>query len=177
MNGLIQMLTQTKEVLFTMPVEEITYSFGCVDMHGLVIRFTEDSVDTLNQFKQKSGYNEAGGMLFGHIDAHVVTIREVSIPNATDQRSRLGFVLGKSSVNGIISRMFKRGFHYLGDWHTHSDPKPIPSAVDINTIRASFNKTRHDLNLMIIFILSNHDFNHSHLSVTDGKSEYICHVR
>jgi len=158
------------------PVEEIKSSFQCDDMNGLDIRFTEASVNKLIQFRQTNGCNEAGGMLFGYVDESVVTIMDISTPNATDKRSPSGFVFGKNAVKKTIDEMYQNGFHYLGDWHTHSQIIPKPSHVDKQTIRKSFNKTNHDLELMIMLILSNKQFESSYLSVTDGQNEYICHV-
>ena len=49
--------------------------------------------------------------------------------------------------------MFKRGLHYIGDWHTHHQWTPVPSARDVTAMRALFVESTHELPGLAIVIV------------------------
>ena len=70
-----------------------------------------------------------------------------------------------------IKRMYNDGFHYVGDWHTHPDTYPAPSAVDVDSIRESVLKSRHDLNGFLMVVVGTGPVPQSlHISIHDGRT-------
>lgn len=102
------------------------------------------------QLKPKDA--EAGGQLFAKISSQEIIVCLATVPRAKDIRSRFGIKLDRPSEQREISENFKNGLHYVGDWHTHPEPKPTPSSVDVKSIVDCFAKSKHELNgfLMVI---------------------------
>ncbi len=143
------------------------FSFPCCDIE---VEFTPEVVKDLGQFRQIVGYTEAGGLLFtSDLYSNPILIEKFSIPSAQDKRTRHRFIPHKTKAQKIINEMFENGFHYVGDWHTHPQKHPKPSRTDINTIKDVFKKSDHNLNYMLMLVLSNsEDFENSYLGLTNG---------
>lgn len=151
--------------------------FTSQSLDGLSVYFSEKAVNQLHHYKQTGSRNEAGGFLFGEIQSGVVTIQVVSTPSKADKRSRYGFSWNKHEANKTIQENFKKGLHYLGDWHTHPCRQPTPSLDDTQAIRSTFLDSQHQLNYFIMLILSTKGIEHSYLALTDGKKEYRFDVK
>lgn len=54
--------------------------------------------------------------------------------------------------------MHRKGFHFVGDWHTHPEPIPTASRFDKQTISEAVAKSRHHLNGFIMVIVGNGSF-------------------
>ena len=78
---------------------------------------------------------EAGGVLLGRLllDSHDIVVDEVTVPMLGDKRSRFAFHRHKRGHQAIINRRWQMSEGtciYLGEWHTHPEPMPIPSMID-----------------------------------------------
>ncbi|MCU8496508.1 Mov34/MPN/PAD-1 family protein [Vibrio vulnificus] len=150
--------------------------FSSHQLRGLKVVLTEEVAKALCGHFQKRSDRESGGMLFGTFKNGLVEIQSISEPNFFDRRAKTRFVLHKGKANKTIERFHKKGLHYLGDWHTHSEESPNPSREDINTIRSTFNESSHQLRFFIIMILSNKSLDNSYLSLTNGHREFLFNV-
>lgn len=80
---------------------------------------------------------EAGGVLIGrHLAGtrHVV-VDQVTVPMPGDRRSRSAFTRKQRRHQTLIDVEWQRSDGrcvYLGEWHTHPEPTPTPSGVDMN---------------------------------------------
>lgn len=79
---------------------------------------------------------EAGGILLGRyiLDSEAVVVDEVSEPMHGDRRSRFSFFRHQDAHQRLIARRWRDSAgtcHYLGEWHTHPEVCPNPSAVDL----------------------------------------------
>ena len=63
--------------------------------------------------------------------------------------------------------MYEIGRHYVGDWHTHPTPRPVPSQIDEANIRECVNRSNHDLTGFIHVIVGT-------LSVPEGLCVLFC---
>ena len=52
-----------------------------------------------------------------------------------------------------IDALHGRGLHFVGDWHTHPEQRPWPSASDIRSIRQAVKDSKHHLNGFILLIV------------------------
>lgn len=91
-------------------------------------------VATLDRYRQDAPAKpEAGGLLLGYrrgANLHVVTASE---PRSTDSRSRFAFerrARGHQELADAQWRLTDGLIDYLGEWHTHPEDDPSPSAVD-----------------------------------------------
>jgi integrative and conjugative element protein (TIGR02256 family) len=57
-----------------------------------------------------------------------------------------------------IDTMHQHGLHFGGDWHTHPEPKPAPSASDTLGIRQAVRKSKHHLNGFVLLIVGAESF-------------------
>ncbi|WP_412769981.1 Mov34/MPN/PAD-1 family protein [Ralstonia pseudosolanacearum] len=94
---------------------------------------------------------EAGGQLFGSVDAEVVRILVANGPRRTDERSRTSFRSDPVAAQSEIDQYVARGLVYLGEWHTHPEPQPTVSRDDIDAFSRLLRRSR--LRISVLFLL------------------------
>jgi integrative and conjugative element protein (TIGR02256 family) len=83
---------------------------------------------------------EAGGVLMGRhiIGTRDVVVDRVTTPMRGDRRSRMAFTRRKRRHQQVLDEEWERSGGtrvYLGEWHTHPEPIPMPSGVDMDDWR------------------------------------------
>ena len=101
---------------------------------------------------------EAGGQLFAQFSEDDVTICKATGPRAADRRSRYSYLPNRREEQKEIDEMYRQGFHFVGDWHTHPEPVPLPSRFDKQTIKDAVAKSRHHLNGFIMVVIGDGNF-------------------
>ncbi len=144
--------------------------FSELGFFDATIEFSGDVIEKLLAHRQNFGKSEAGGMLFCHdLNSPVTQISEISFPTKLDIRKKSFFKQDECFSQNIIEANFARGLHYVGDWHTHSQVKPVASNRDLLTIKSIYNKSDHSLRFMVHVIVPNSDnFSDSYVALTDG---------
>lgn len=102
--------------------------------------------------------NENGGILLGsEIGEKYYRINRVSEPCMLIERSsKYGCTRDADRANEIIKREYESSHHkriYLGEWHTHPENVPIPSRIDISSIREVFYKSDIVINGVFLAIV------------------------
>jgi len=93
--------------------------------------------DVLSHFYKYSQNNskklEAGGQLFSKNpnDSQMVICLATG-PHRSDERGRHRFNLDVNKANYDREKLFRKGFHAVGLWHTHPEKYPNPSNEDRN---------------------------------------------
>ncbi|MGI8544557.1 MAG: Mov34/MPN/PAD-1 family protein [Aridibacter sp.] len=107
--------------------------------NGGVVSFNKDAVKTLLDYRQVNITDkEAGGMLLGRLISYCddIVIDEVTTPSSDDEQHRFSFFRKKNLAQKIVEEKWQNSEGtqiYLGEWHTHPEEDPTPSAsVDIN---------------------------------------------
>lgn len=101
------------------------------------LRINPDALRALRTFEQHApDALEAGGLLLGHLerDGFDVVIDAVTLPKPSDVRARYNFERLDPGHAAAVRRAFEesRGArNHVGDWHTHAEPIPSPSAEDL----------------------------------------------
>ena len=99
------------------------------------------------------GMHEAGGQLFGLVDAACITISMATGPRRSDRRGRFFFVANRFAERREINAMHKSGLHYLGDWHTHPQVFPAPSGTDLASMADLYVRSKHELHAFLMIIV------------------------
>lgn len=135
-------------------MEAVTFLAG-----SLHVRIAADAMRAFDGHRQKRFYQrEAGGQLFGTVRANHWVILEATGPRKGDRRSRFGFWPDRASEQREIHSFHARGLEYLGDWHTHPEEQPTPSARDLTSIAAIARESTHNLPGFLLCIVGRAQF-------------------
>jgi integrative and conjugative element protein (TIGR02256 family) len=118
--------------------------------------FTNELCAHLRNNRQTSG-PEVGGQLFGAIDNNKIIVSLATGPRDEDKKSRFRLVVCRKSEQREIGTLFKKGLHYLGDWHTHPEASPSPSRLDLQSMQECFRKSKHKHGAFLMAIVGNGD--------------------
>lgn len=121
--------------------------YGLVDV-------SDEVLNTLNRHRQLERLsNEAGGQLFARFEAEKMKILRATEPTSKSRRGRTFFWPSRREEQREIESLYAQGLHYVGDWHSHPEPYPEPSADDIEKIQGIYAKSKHDLNCILMLIV------------------------
>ena len=150
-------------------------SFHAADQQ-LEICFSGRVVRQLQKYRQTHGRAEAGGLLFAdkpNSDRVVITF--ASLPSRWDTCLMSSFRIDVNTARKNILKQFQLGKHYVGEWHTHAQARPQPSAIDKKTITDLYRQSEHELNYLVLMVLgSSSDFSNSYVALADGANLYQC---
>lgn len=99
------------------------------------------ALEVMQSFTQREPRDtEAGGVLIGRFieGGEDVVVDLVTSPLAGDRRSRFRFHRAQRAHQEVIDREWHLSGQtrtYLGEWHTHPEPSPTPSTIDLNDWR------------------------------------------
>lgn len=115
---------------------------------------TDQVIAFLGCFRQQSrNQTEAGGQLFAKITEESIVVETATGPHNKDLRRRFYFFPSQIRLRAEIKSYFKKGLHYVGDWHTHPQKLPLPSSLDIDSMKRCFRKSKHELEHFILIIV------------------------
>lgn len=119
-----------------------------------VIEFSNQVLRTFTRHQQNRPWSrEAGGQLFFRKEYSKVLVTLATEPKRSDIRGRFSFWPNRHEEQRDIERLFRRGFHYIGDWHTHPEDLPAPSNEDIEKMEGIFAKSDHRLAGMLLVVV------------------------
>ena len=127
-------------------------------------------MEHLKRYQQKRKLQrEAGGQLFARFDGLRIIVEEATGPRSRDRRTRTSYTPSRFAEQREIDTRYKRGLHYIGDWHTHPEKIPSPSITDIRSIDDCVSKSEHSLNGFILIVVgSAKPPGGFHISLHDG---------
>lgn len=96
---------------------------------------------------------EAGGQLFGTINATQVCVTEASGPYVGDERSRFRYRSNPAAAQRAIDDCNRRGLLYLGEWHTHAEDHPSASSLDDDAMRRLIASSQLNSNTLLMMIV------------------------
>lgn len=127
-----------------------------VDNTILTVELSGPVMAHFNKHAQRTdGSPEAGGQLFANItkDGCHWFVSSATGPRLSDKRSRFFFKPDRRLERREIREEFEQGKHYIGDWHTHPQQTPQPSASDTRSMGEIFEKSIHQLPGILMIIV------------------------
>ncbi|MFD1009499.1 MULTISPECIES: Mov34/MPN/PAD-1 family protein [Oceanisphaera] len=112
---------------------------------GLIVVETA-VLQTLHKYRQlHHRQSEQGGVFVGEVRSPHIIITHVSEPGPYDRASRFGFVRKKQHHQTMVDQLWRTSggyLTYLGEWHTHPESNPLPSATDLSSWHKGLSHTR-----------------------------------
>lgn len=105
---------------------------------GARVKVDPAALAQMLEFQQLEAHQaEAGGVLLGRhiLGCRDVVIDEVTSPMPGDLRKPLAFHRGQAQHQQLIDERWRSSEGtclYLGEWHTHPEPCPMPSGIDLS---------------------------------------------
>lgn len=96
---------------------------------------------------------EAGGQLFARLALPEILVEEATGPRPSDWRTRYSYRPSRSAEQREIASRHARGLHFIGDWHTHPEVVPTPSARDVTSMHELVTKSIHAFNGFVLVIV------------------------
>ena len=121
-----------------------------------VLRIFKKVRRMFEEYEQKEGLNEAGGILLGDVAEDYVEITDVTVPNRFDLRTFFSFVRARIPAQLRINKAWKKSSGtqiYLGEWHTHREVNPSPSLDDREMIAKAFKETKMEIDFLYLIIV------------------------
>ena len=140
-------------------MQPIPQALVFVNLAGHRFKLCRSVVSRMYDYIQdRPGITEAGGVLLGRyiLGCDDVVADRITVPIAGDRRTRTHFFRSARSHQQIIDAAWFSSngtCNYLGEWHTHPEPDPSPSLIDILGWRKKFLFDRIDSDVLYFAIL------------------------
>lgn len=101
------------------------------------VKLTREALGRIQEYVQDESWKpEAGGVLLGrHISGTSdIVVDSVTVPSEADRRKRFRFFRARKGHQKQVSEIWASSggrVVYLGEWHTHPVPVPVPSWIDL----------------------------------------------
>lgn len=118
-------------------------------LHPQVLETFEAHVQT------KSDDLEAGGLLLGYVRGPHLEITEATHPTKFDRRLKYLFERMQELHASIAQMRWSESqgkIRYLGEWHTHPEDCPSPSAIDLHEWRVLAKKRRDGRPVLAVIV-------------------------
>ena len=142
-------------MIFSLTKSMSKYSVvGHLDENYQTLWIAPSALQHVNRHLQSTPWaTEAGGQLFGTINAEQVCVTEVSGPYAEDERSRYRYRSNPAAAQRAIEERHKRGLLYLGEWHTHAEDSPSASSLDDDAMRRLISSSQLNSDALLMMIV------------------------
>jgi integrative and conjugative element protein (TIGR02256 family) len=107
-------------------------------INGGRFKMSDEIVALMQTFVQDSSWKaEAGGILIGRhiLDTLDIVVDSITVPMPGDCRGRYWFYRHRRGHQQVMDTAWRKSCGtctYLGEWHTHPQPIPTPSFIDVH---------------------------------------------
>ena len=129
------------------------------DFSEVEVVFSRDAIKTFDAYRQRHRWQrEAGGQLFARIRNNSWIVEKAAGPHRLAIRTRFGFVPYQAAQQEEINHRHAKGLEFVGDWHTHPEDIPTPSAPDLKSISNLVRESIHHLPGFLLCIVGRKPF-------------------
>ena len=129
---------------------------GEVTLNRLAVKIEPTIVDRLKSFRQGAGKAESGGILLGTVYTDKVVISGLTTPNSLDKAGQFYFKRNVKRAQLAVDKAWHMSGGtciYLGEWHTHPQEHPVPSADDFKLLVDMLTTTRMQIDFLLMIIV------------------------
>ena len=119
-------------------------------------KLSRDALECIREYVQdEPDKSEAGGVLLGRYirGTSDVVVDSVTQPSSSDRRERFRFFRARKPHQEQVDAAWATSYGtrvYLGEWHTHPVPEPVPSQIDLFDWRRKLFVDRFDRYLFFL---------------------------
>jgi len=130
-----------------------------VNLGGDKLKLVSAVVQTMLNFRQDTvSKPENGGILLGRfiLESDDIIVDRITTTMKRDRSSRFRFlrsIFGHQQIADADWQKSGGTTNYLGEWHTHPEPYPLPSSVDLNNWRKLLKKSKYDSDYLFFVIV------------------------
>lgn len=134
---------------------EVIMDFRFVEKFGgPAIILTENVLSVMQKYRQlHPSAREAGGQLYAKFEGDDTLILEATKPKILDRRTRYRFKPNRMLQKFEIYNKYRKGLHFVGDWHTHPEKYPAPTNKDINYMNNHFHLSFRNFRAFVMVII------------------------
>lgn len=143
-----------------------------IDISEYKFEIKEECMHDLLSHRQMSGSEFCGIIMGSTVGCKSYRINYISQPCNTEYNNSYKCCRDATIANQLISEEYTKSNKtrvYFGEWHTHPESTPIPSSVDIDSIRDIYEKSVLPIDGVFLCIIGQQDiywgfyiFNHLH---------------
>lgn len=130
-----------------------------------ILKISSKVLDQLKEFRQIKELDcESGGLLIGRfiLSSNNVVIDELTTPFKRDKRGRYFFKKIDKKHQRTLDKNWEASegtSNYIGEWHTHPEVNPKPSAIDIKEWKRKAIQDIYDNEFLIFIIVGQESIN------------------
>lgn len=112
---------------------------------------------------------ESGGILLGYHREGSIFISRVTVPTSFDRATRTSFIRDSRIAQIFVEYEFANSggkITYVGEWHTHPEPHPLPSSRDLRMIEEQFAENDLQVDHLVLLIMGTAS---EYVSAYDGR--------
>ena len=139
-----------------------------VEVSNYHFEMKQEVIDVLMSHTQFEGNEECGVLMGSHVGENRYRICKVS-PPCVRQNARCVCERDAEMANRFIKDDFEQSENtrfYIGEWHTHPENSPTPSAVDCRSIEDNYHSASLVVPFLLMVIVGRESF---YISVYNGK--------
>jgi integrative and conjugative element protein (TIGR02256 family) len=124
--------------------------------NNFIFELHPDVFKVFKDYQQVSGRKEAGGILLGTVFPEKVLIEIATSPNNRDKAGRFFFNRNVDMAQLAVNRAWAESGGktiYVGEWHTHPEPKPTPSSDDHKLLWDMLLDTKMHIDFLFMIII------------------------
>lgn len=100
-------------------------------MPPVEVRLSTDILAAVSDEAGRAGRDETGGILIGYYDGELTAVVDEVVPMPRDSTfGRSWFRRGQHGLDDLLRNRWRKGLHYVGEWHSHPGGDPAPSGPD-----------------------------------------------
>ncbi len=141
---------------------------------SVLLNFSDNVRGVFERNVQSGDLPESGGVLLGTVHERGLLITVATTPTRLDRQLRYLFERLPFGHRAVATRLWRSTggtTRYIGEWHTHPQDIPTPSAIDLEEWR-KLAKARADKRPLLAVIVGRHSL-HVELTHDNGRRQLL----